>query len=170
MKLIALCLLFCLQLILGACVSSQTSVSPQTSDPAALEADQAPVVTTTETASTSPPSPPSRIPPADAMTTNRVEKSTDTADSISSKHLERAQEAKNLLQVIREAGVPDDNLTPGRKEQIAVYQRQGKYQFYYFRESRLIAIGEYPRSTIEQMQQQGTYPEEVIRDFARLSP
>lgn len=91
-----------------------------------------------------------------------------TADSIREKRLERAQEQKNLLQVIREAGVPDDNLTPGRKEQIAVYQRAGKYQFYHFLDSRLIATGEYPRSVIEQMQQQGNYPQGVIRDFTQL--
>lgn len=93
---------------------------------------------------------------------------TVNSDSISEKHLQKALEQKNLLQVIREAGVPDDNLTPGRREQIAVYQLEGKYQFYLFRDSRLVATGEYPRSLIEQMQQRGTYPQEVLQDFARL--
>lgn len=178
MKLIAFCLLLCLLLLLGACAPSQTSAPLPPPEPAAVEAgQQLPVVATPDPAPSATPSPapnapapPSAPSPAAVDATDEMDETTTTADSISSKQLERVPEAKNLLQVIREAGVPDDNLTPGRKEQIAVYQRQGKYQFYHLRDSRLIAFGEYPLSMVEQMRQNGAYPQEIINDFYQLSP
>jgi hypothetical protein len=168
MKLFVLCLLLSLPLVFSACAPSQVSTAPpapptpadQTEppppvvEPPPAEVEPSPVVVVSEPQPTPLPTP--TIPVA------------ATADSISEKRLVKAQEPKTLLQVIRDAGVPDDNLIPGRKEQIAVYQREGKYQFYHFRESRLVATGEYPRSLIEQMQQRGSYPREVIRDFAQL--
>jgi hypothetical protein len=165
MKFFALCLLLSLSLVFSACAPNQVTTAPP--------APPAPTV------QTEPPPPETEPPPAEVVPSPVVvvpapiptpipTPVAPASDSISEKRLEKAQEPKTLLQVIREAGVPDDNLTPGRKEQIAVYQREGKYQFYHFRESRLIATGEYPRSLIEQMQQRGSYPREVIRDFARL--
>ena len=167
MKHFALFLLISLPLVFSACAPGQVSTAPpapstQTESTAPVVEAQPPEVD---------PSPLLRVPapiPPPVTPVTPVTPATPAADSISEKRLEKAQEPKTLLQVIREAGVPDSNLTPGRKEQIAVYQREGKYQFYHFRESRLVASGEYPRSLIEQMKQSGSYPQEVIRDFARL--
>ena len=152
MKFFILGLLFSLSLVLSACAPSQVATAPP--------ARSVPPVQTTV--------PPAVVIPQPTPSPTPTTPVAAGADSISEKRLEKAQEQKTLLQVIRAAGVPDDNLTPGRKEQIAVYQRAGKYQFYHFRDSRLVASGEYPRSLIEQMQQRGTYPQEVIRDFNRL--
>ncbi len=156
MKFFAFCLLLSLPLMFSACAPGQVSTTPPSVEAPPIQTAP-PVV--------EPPPPavmPEPIPPTTTTTTVN-------SDSISEKHLQKALEQKNLLQVIREVGVPDDNLTPGRREQIAVYQLEGKYQFYLFRDSRLVATGEYPRSLIEQMQQRGTYPRDVIQDFARLA-
>lgn len=157
MKFFVLCLLLSLPLVFSACAPSQVATTP----PAPLAS---PVETEPPPPTVVEPSPVVVVPEPIPMPTAPVA----AADSISEKRLAKAQEQKTLLQIIREAGVPDSNLNPVRKEQIAVYQREGKYQFYYFRDSRLIATGEYPRSIIEQLQQRGSYPREVIRDFNQL--
>jgi len=169
MKFFVLCLLLSLPLIFSACAPKQaTPTPPGQTEPLPAVVEPPPAVVEPPPAEVEP-SPvvvvPAPIPTPLPTPTTPV---AAASDSISEKRLEKAREQKTLLQVIREEGVPDDNLTPGRKEQIAIYQREGKYQFYHFLESRLIATGEYPRSLIEQMQQRGSYPQEVIRDFAQL--
>lgn len=166
MKRITLGLLLLL-VFLGGCAGERIAVVPPSAPPTVpaapapepLSVPSSPVVSTPVPMGTTPP--PTAAEPAAAI-------AVDTSDSISAKHLEKVTDRKTLLQVFREIGLPDDNLTPAKKEQIAVYRQPGKYRFYHFRDSRLIAWGEYPASAIERMKQQGLYPREVMRDFNRL--
>lgn len=168
MKFFAFCLLLSFPVVFSACAPSRVSTPPPPLPTSVIETE-APAPVAAPEITTPPPvvalEPTTTAPeprPAAPVATPAL------SDSISEKRLERALEPKTLLQIIREAGVPDDNLTPGRKEQIAVYQREGKFQFYLFQDSRLVAWGEYPRSMITQMQQQRTYPQDVVRDFNQL--
>ena len=162
-------------LILSACAQSQqittavpdqTTPTPVVSEPATDEAVLTPPPTTDPVSG--PPEQPAPAPEQHATPPLTTTATSAPSDSIAEKRLEKVQTGKTLLEVIREQGVPDDNINPGRKEQIAVYQMTGKYQFFFFRDSQLFSQGEYPQSTIEKMRQDNMYPQAVIQDLSGL--
>ncbi|MFO7813514.1 MAG: hypothetical protein R6V21_11140, partial [Pelovirga sp.] len=113
MKLLPYCLSICLLLVLGACAPTRTTAPPPPPEPAVLEIEPPPAVETAESAPLEPSASPSPEPaPSDAVTAGEEKTPTTATDSIPEKHLEQVQDQKILLQVLRDAGVPDDNLTP----------------------------------------------------------
>lgn len=156
-------------LILTACAQSNQVITT-----VPIQAPPPPVVTepAVSTVMALPPVTDSTFKPSASATPATTPSPTSTTpapvDSITEKKLEKAQTGKTLLEVIRAQGVPDDNIIPARKEQIAVYQLRGKYQFFFFKESQLVSQGEYPLSTIEKMKQDNLYPQAIIQDLNRL--
>lgn len=72
---------------------------------------------------------------------------------------------KRLSDLIKEKGIPFDNIIPGRKEQIAVYKEESSYVFYFLREGNIFSAIEYSFPAIEEMKNNKQFPQKAIKDL-----
>ena len=73
--------------------------------------------------------------------------------------------ALSFTDLIRQRGIPTDNLNPGTREQIAIYQKGETVSFYYFRENILQKEKEYSAAEIDRMKDQQLYPQQIFKDL-----
>ncbi len=77
----------------------------------------------------------------------------------------KVDKKKRLSDLIKEKGIPFDNIIPGRKEQIAVYKKEASYVFYFLKEGNIFSAIEYSFPAIEEMKNNKQFPQKAIKDL-----
>lgn len=75
---------------------------------------------------------------------------------------------KRFPDLIREEGIPFDNIFPRKKDQIAIYKKEESYVFYFMKKGIIFSAIEYSLSAIEEMKRNNQFPEKVIEDLENV--
>lgn len=71
----------------------------------------------------------------------------------------------SFLAILLKEGTPSENIIPRSKEQVAIYQKDDYFTFYYFKKNQLILRKDYSFTEIEQMKADGNYPDSALKEM-----
>ncbi len=82
--------------------------------------------------------------------------------------ISKDQEDFTFASMIHKEGIPFDNIIPRSKEQVAIYNNNDHFSFYYFKNNKLISKRNYSLQEIDKIKSENKYPENILKDLGAI--